>query len=137
MLAIREINTGTYVFAAEPLVEALDQLEQRQRRRRVLPRRRAAAAARARPARRRPPADDPNVNLGVNNRADLALVAAEARRQILERHMLAGVTIVDPGSTWIDADVEIAADATIEPGDDPARRDHRSAPTRSSARTRP
>ena len=30
--------------------------------------------------------------------------------------MLAGVTIVDPGSTWIDADVEIAADATIEPG---------------------
>ena len=30
--------------------------------------------------------------------------------------MLAGVTIVDPASTWIDADVEIAADATIEPG---------------------
>ena len=59
---------------------------------------------------------DPNVNLGVNNRADLALAAAEARRQILERHMLAGVTIVDPGSTWIDAEVEIAADATIEPG---------------------
>ena len=30
--------------------------------------------------------------------------------------MLAGVTIVDPAATWIDADVEIAADATIEPG---------------------
>jgi len=56
------------------------------------------------------------VNLGVNNRADLATVAAEARRQINDRHMRAGVTIVDPGSTWIDADVEIAADATIEPG---------------------
>jgi bifunctional UDP-N-acetylglucosamine pyrophosphorylase / glucosamine-1-phosphate N-acetyltransferase len=55
------------------------------------------------------------VNLGVNNRVDLALAAAEARRQILERHMIAGVTIVDPDSTWIDADVEIAADATIEP----------------------
>ena len=37
--------------------------------------------------------------------------------------MLAGVTVVDPASTWIDADVEIAADARIEPGYQPARRD--------------
>ena len=59
---------------------------------------------------------DPNVILGVNSRADLALVEAEARRQILERHMLAGVTIVDPASTWIEVDVEIAADVRIEPG---------------------
>ena len=50
--------------------------------------------------------------------------------------MLAGVTIVDPDSTWIDADVEIAADATIEPGCS-LRGRPRSAPTRSSARTRP
>ena len=56
------------------------------------------------------------MTLGVNNRAELAAVEAEARRRILERHMLAGVTIVDPASTWIDADVEIAADARIEPG---------------------
>ena len=51
--------------------------------------------------------------------------------------MLAGVTVVDPGSTWIDADVEIAADATIEPGACLRGRDRRSAPARSSARTRP
>jgi bifunctional UDP-N-acetylglucosamine pyrophosphorylase/glucosamine-1-phosphate N-acetyltransferase len=56
------------------------------------------------------------VNLGVNHRADLAQVTAEARRQILERHMLDGVTIVDPASTWIDADVQIAPDVTIDPG---------------------
>ena len=82
-------------------------------------------------------ATDPNVNLGVNNRADLAVVTAEARRQILERHMLAGVTIIDPASTWIDADVEIAADATIEPGTSlrGATSDRRR--LRSSARTRP
>jgi bifunctional UDP-N-acetylglucosamine pyrophosphorylase / glucosamine-1-phosphate N-acetyltransferase len=61
-------------------------------------------------------ASDPNVNLGVNHRADLALVVAEVRNQILDRHMLAGVTIVDPDSTWIDIDVEIAADVTLEPG---------------------
>ena len=30
--------------------------------------------------------------------------------------MLAGVTVVDPAATWIEADVEIAADARIEPG---------------------
>lgn len=116
VLAIGEINTGTYVFAAEPLVDALDALTTdnsageyylgdvlpmlRERGLRVVAHK----------------SSDPNVNLGVNHRADLALATAEARRQILARHMLAGVTIVDPQSTWIDADVEIAAEATIEPG---------------------
>jgi bifunctional UDP-N-acetylglucosamine pyrophosphorylase/glucosamine-1-phosphate N-acetyltransferase len=56
------------------------------------------------------------VNLGINDRADLARVAEEARRRILTGHMLAGVTIEDPGATWVDADVEIAADTTILPG---------------------
>jgi bifunctional UDP-N-acetylglucosamine pyrophosphorylase/glucosamine-1-phosphate N-acetyltransferase len=115
-LAIREVNTGTYVFQAAPLVEALDRLDNdneageyylgdvlltlREQGLRVV----AHLST------------DPHVNLGVNDRADLAAVTAEAQGQILERHMLAGVTVVDPGSTWIEADVEIAADATIEPG---------------------
>ena len=116
ILAIREINTGTYVFDADPLTEALDNLTNDNSAGEyyigdVLPifradGRRVVAHQ----------ASDPNVNLGVNTRVDLAAVTAEARRQILERHMLAGVTIIDPSSTWIDADVEIAADATIEPG---------------------
>jgi len=46
----------------------------------------------------------------------LAVVAAKAREQILRDHMLAGVTVVDPGSTWIEADVQIDADVVIEPG---------------------
>ena len=54
--------------------------------------------------------------MGINNRVDLAAVEAEARRRLLERQMLAGVTVVDPASTWIDAGVEIGADARIEPG---------------------
>ena len=48
--------------------------------------------------------------------------------------MLAGVTVVDPASTWIDADVEIAADARHRAGHQPARRAPRSAPAPSSAR---
>jgi bifunctional UDP-N-acetylglucosamine pyrophosphorylase/glucosamine-1-phosphate N-acetyltransferase len=53
--------------------------------------------------------------LGVNDRAALAQVRAVAQRRIHERHMLAGVTIVDPDATVIDADVEIASDTVIAP----------------------
>jgi bifunctional UDP-N-acetylglucosamine pyrophosphorylase/glucosamine-1-phosphate N-acetyltransferase len=59
---------------------------------------------------------DPHVNLGINSRADLAVAEAEARKLINEGHMLAGVTIVDPEATWIDADAELAHDVRIEPG---------------------
>jgi bifunctional UDP-N-acetylglucosamine pyrophosphorylase / glucosamine-1-phosphate N-acetyltransferase len=53
--------------------------------------------------------------VGVNTRADLATAAAVLRARVNQAHMLAGVTIVDPHSTWIEADVEIEADATIHP----------------------
>ena len=52
---------------------------------------------------------------GVNTRVDLADVTAGLRDRILETHMLAGVTIVDPASTWIDADVSLEPDVTIQP----------------------
>ena len=52
---------------------------------------------------------------GINTRVELAAVAAALRDRINERHMLAGVTIVDPASTWIEDDVEIEADVTIHP----------------------
>ncbi len=52
---------------------------------------------------------------GVNTRVELAHAAAVLRDRINEQHMLAGVTIVDPASTWIDPTVEIAEDVTINP----------------------
>lgn len=115
-LAIREVNTGTYVFAAAPLAEKLGRIGNDNSQGEyylgdVLPLMRADGLRVAAHV-----AADSAVNLGVNNRADLALVEAEARRRILEGHMLAGVTVTDPGSTWVDADVEIAADSRIEPG---------------------
>jgi bifunctional UDP-N-acetylglucosamine pyrophosphorylase / glucosamine-1-phosphate N-acetyltransferase len=58
---------------------------------------------------------DPTVALGINTRADLAVAAALLRDRINLGHMLAGVTIVDPTSTWIEPTVTIAADAQIEP----------------------
>jgi bifunctional UDP-N-acetylglucosamine pyrophosphorylase/glucosamine-1-phosphate N-acetyltransferase len=115
-LAIREINAGTYVFDAAPLAAALaglanDNAQGEYYLPDVFPALREAGHTVAAHL-----ADDPAVTMGVNNRVDLAAVEAEARRRLLEAHMLAGVTVVDPGSTWIDAGVEIGADARIEPG---------------------
>jgi bifunctional UDP-N-acetylglucosamine pyrophosphorylase/glucosamine-1-phosphate N-acetyltransferase len=56
------------------------------------------------------------LTIGINDRVALSAAEQLLRREIAERHMLAGVTIVDPASTWIDADVEIGQDARIEPG---------------------
>jgi bifunctional UDP-N-acetylglucosamine pyrophosphorylase/glucosamine-1-phosphate N-acetyltransferase len=53
---------------------------------------------------------------GANDRAQLAGLAAELNRRILDRWMREGVTIVDPATTWIDADVVLEPDATILPG---------------------
>ena len=52
---------------------------------------------------------------GVNTRVELAAAAAVLRDRINEEHMLAGVTIVDPSSTWIEAGVELEPDVTIHP----------------------
>ena len=60
-------------------------------------------------------APDPTAAEGVNTRVELAAAAAALRDRINEEHMLAGVTIVDPQSTWIDAGVEIEPDVTIHP----------------------
>jgi bifunctional UDP-N-acetylglucosamine pyrophosphorylase/glucosamine-1-phosphate N-acetyltransferase len=115
-LAIREINAGTYVFDAAPLAAALaglvnDNAQGEYYLPDVFPALREAGHTVAAHL-----ADDLAVTMGVNNRVDLAAVEAEARRRLLKQHMLAGVTVVDPGSTWIDAGVEIGADARIEPG---------------------
>ncbi len=115
-LAIREVNAGTYVFDAALLATALCDISNENAQREYylpdvfVPLRahgHSVAAHRA---------DDGAVTMGVNDRVDLAAVEAEARRRILAAHMLAGVTVVDPGSTWVDADVKLAADARIEPG---------------------
>jgi bifunctional UDP-N-acetylglucosamine pyrophosphorylase/glucosamine-1-phosphate N-acetyltransferase len=58
---------------------------------------------------------DPVETEGVNTRAELAAAAAALRDRINEAHMLAGVTIVDPASTWIEGGVAIEADAVIHP----------------------
>ncbi|GAA5043212.1 bifunctional UDP-N-acetylglucosamine diphosphorylase/glucosamine-1-phosphate N-acetyltransferase GlmU [Nocardia callitridis] len=53
---------------------------------------------------------------GVNDRVQLAAATSTLNRYILERHMRAGVTIIDPATTWVDAQVKIGRDAVLRPG---------------------
>lgn len=62
------------------------------------------------------PIDDVMQTEGVNDRVQLARMGAELNRRIVDRWMRAGVTVMDPASTWIDADVVLAQDVTILPG---------------------
>ncbi len=115
-LAIREVNAGTYAFDAAALVEALGGISNDNSQGEyylgdVLPLMRDAGRTIA--AYQSP---DPGVNLGVNDRVDLSRAAEEVRRRLLDEHMRNGVTILDPNSTWVDADVEIDPDVVIAPG---------------------
>jgi bifunctional UDP-N-acetylglucosamine pyrophosphorylase/glucosamine-1-phosphate N-acetyltransferase len=60
--------------------------------------------------------DDSMLVAGVNNRVQLAELGAELNRRIVAAHQLAGVTVVDPATTWIDVDVSIGRDTVIQPG---------------------
>ena len=113
-LAIREVNIGTYVFAAGELFGALDSVGETGGERyltSVLPllRQRGARIAAEK-------TDDTLSSIGVNTRADLMVVEAHLSRRLIEEHALRGVTFVSPETTTIQADVEIGADTVIGPG---------------------
>jgi bifunctional UDP-N-acetylglucosamine pyrophosphorylase / glucosamine-1-phosphate N-acetyltransferase len=114
-LAIKEINAGTYAFAVEPLMEALQRIGTDNAQGEaylgdVIPLLRQSGHRVAAFL-----TDDELIGMGINSRADLADVQEVARRMILRRHMLAGVTVSDPTSTFVDVDVKIGEDTTIEP----------------------
>ena len=114
-LAIGEVNSSIYVFAAEKLWPALDRLEPKNVQgelyltdavRFLIEDGDRVAVVKA---------PDPVEIAGVNTRAELAEAASALRDRLNREHMLAGVTITDPASTWIDPDVELERDATIHP----------------------
>jgi bifunctional UDP-N-acetylglucosamine pyrophosphorylase/glucosamine-1-phosphate N-acetyltransferase len=112
---IRELNSSIYVFDASALRDALAKLDSRNEQGELYltdtVAHIVAAGGRALGWR----STDPLAPIGINNRAELALAASVLRDRINEAHMLAGVTIVDPTSTWIDAEVGLAADVVIHP----------------------
>ncbi len=61
------------------------------------------------------PCPDPTEVMGVNDRVQLSVAAAELRRRINNGLMLSGVTMVDPAATYVEAGVEVGADTVIYP----------------------
>ena len=114
-LALREVNSSIYVFDAQKLWPALERLQpdNAQGELYLTDTVRDLAAAGERVAVHK--AEDPAECEGVNTRAELAAAAAALRDRINLAHMLAGVTIVDPASAWIEPSVELEPDSTVQP----------------------
>src|SRR5919198_1632799 len=114
-LELREINSGIYVFRAEKLWPALDRLEPHNAQGELYVTDTLGLLVGDGDAVAVHTAETAWEVEGINTRAELAFVAGRLRDRINEAHMLAGVTIVDPGSTWIEVGVEIEPDVTIQP----------------------
>jgi len=108
-----EINAGQYCFGAGWLWTHLAQVPKSAKGEYYLTSLVGAAATARTPAIAL--RADPAEVLGVDDRVKLAEAEGSMRRRILERHMMGGVTITDPATTYVDADVRIAADVTILP----------------------
>ncbi|MFT3659827.1 MAG: bifunctional UDP-N-acetylglucosamine diphosphorylase/glucosamine-1-phosphate N-acetyltransferase GlmU [Gordonia sp. (in: high G+C Gram-positive bacteria)] len=115
-LAIDEVNAGIYAFDAAVLRTALEEISTANAQNEYYLTDVVKIARDAGRTVRSMIVDDPAVVAGCNDRAQLAELAAEMNRRIVRRHQLAGVTVVDPATTWIDVDVEIGQDATLAPG---------------------
>jgi bifunctional UDP-N-acetylglucosamine pyrophosphorylase/glucosamine-1-phosphate N-acetyltransferase len=110
-LAIREVNAGLYAFDGAALKDALERLTPDNAQGELyLP-----STVELLDLVAAQPLDDPNAMLGVNDRAELARVRELAQARIHRAHMRAGVTIIDPASTLIDATVQIGPDTVVEP----------------------
>jgi bifunctional UDP-N-acetylglucosamine pyrophosphorylase/glucosamine-1-phosphate N-acetyltransferase len=115
-LAIHEVNAGVYAFDIAALRSALSRLRSNNAQHELYLTdvisivRSDGHVVRARHV------DDSMLVAGVNDRVQLAQLGAELNRRIVAAHQRAGVTIVDPATTWIDVDVIIGRDTVIQPG---------------------
>ena len=113
-LGINEINGGAYCFRGTWLAESLGMLPKSSRGEIFLTDTIALASQQGVPV-ESVQSEDPSETLGVNTRVQLAEAESALRHRILERWMLYGVTIQDPASVYIDADVELGQDTVVLP----------------------
>lgn len=112
---INEINTSVYCFEAPRLWAALDDVKPDNEQGEYYLTDVIGILARAGGRIEAQAAADPVEALGINDRKQLAAVAAIQRGRILERLMADGVTILDPASTYIEDAVTIGPDTTVYP----------------------
>lgn len=113
---ITEINGGIYVFARAALEQALAEIDTNNAQGEKYLTDAAARILGAGGVVDAVATDDSWLIAGVNDRSQLSEAGRELNRRIVRGHQLAGVTIHDPASTWIDADVTIEPDVEVLPG---------------------
>ena len=114
--SVNEINTGVYFFQGKALLDALQLIKPRNAAREyylpdtleIIQSNGLKAGVILAPA--------AGEFVGINNRVQLAQAVEVLKRRINEKHMMNGVTIIDPNSAWISHDVTIGADTIIYPG---------------------
>jgi bifunctional UDP-N-acetylglucosamine pyrophosphorylase/glucosamine-1-phosphate N-acetyltransferase len=112
---IQEVNSSTYVFAADKLWPVLERLAPSNAQGELYLTDAVRHLAESGERVGAQPAFDEGEAEGVNTRVELAAAAAALRDRINEAHMLAGVTIVDPATTWIEPTVSLEPDTVVEP----------------------
>jgi bifunctional UDP-N-acetylglucosamine pyrophosphorylase/glucosamine-1-phosphate N-acetyltransferase len=113
--ALREMNSGIGVFTDKALWQFLEQLEPSPRKGEYYLTDVVGLAVGANQTVETLVLDDPTEAIGVNTRVDLALAEAALRERINRQWMLAGVTLIDPASTYIGPDATIGPDTVIHP----------------------
>src|SRR5207248_10791507 len=109
---IHEVNSGVYVFSGRELWPALAKLEDKNRAGEYY----LTDIVRLIKGKVHTlPVEDSDEILGINDRRQLAEAERVMRQRILDGLMSAGVTIADPASTFIDADVQIGRDTVVLP----------------------
>ncbi len=111
---IAEINTGVYCFKAEYLTQAIKSIKLNSKKKEfyltdiveILAKQEHVVEVQE---------ADASEGLGINTREDLAVAAGIFRQRILSKFMLDGITITDPDTTYIEANVKIGHDTTIRP----------------------
>lgn len=114
--AIHEINTGSYCFDSEALFSALEKITPQNVQNeyyltdciRILVEQGCRVEAVI--------TDDYSEAIGVNTRVQLAEAEKILRERILIRHMMSGITVLDPASCYVDEEVEIGKDTILYPG---------------------
>lgn len=112
---IKEINTGTYCFKASALISALTKITTQNAQGEYYLTEVFEVFSNLKEKMLTYLTSDSHEALGINSRGQLAEAEAILRKNILEHWMAEGVTLIDPTSTFIDAEVELTQDVTILP----------------------
>jgi bifunctional UDP-N-acetylglucosamine pyrophosphorylase/glucosamine-1-phosphate N-acetyltransferase len=113
---IKEINSGIYAFDLAPLFDALRGISSKNAQGEYYLTDLVAVYRRRKLAVDTLLIDDPREIRGINSRSELAEVSRIVTQKKTEELMAAGVTLIDPATTYIDLDAEIMADTVIHPG---------------------